>query len=504
MADSRVIKFNKTGQPYDIFANTTKESPTSPMQLYIGEEKFSLEMLEQGYQALKDMRHTAEARNIIGEQGLAILKMKNIKRGSEVQKKGQQIKGIETEDVNIKLQDGDVATVKFFPDDLPFDAETNPSVVPDPKNNGQLIPDRYPQYRTIKEQRMYDLLKIKYTSCPYKLRALLATGDDDLEEDTLTDNIATPGKSRVDSFWANSRQSETGVEGDEGRSSLGNLLMDLRKELADKEYIYVSVRLSPHYIDRVKLPLNVPPISLAHYSRQALDLLASDAKYFEENGYKAANLPVAGLDYARYLSLHPRNLELAVEDINIGEHHTRTLTNAVNAFTKNITSSNIADRAIVSQVEEALKIMLIKQAAIDRYQTDPATDKQKSLAVLAECNERCKRIEKQHPNNTVLKRILKAAVGVLAAVACVIIGAAFGSAIGFMQGVPGGPLAGFTALLGLATGAKAGLDAALLGGAIIGATGTAYSMHRLFRPSKPVRDAYAITDVISTQLRISK
>lgn len=212
-----MLKFYKTGKPYDIFSNVTDIG----FSINIAGRDYNPRSSEAVYQGLRayssgkaNAKETAE-KSFFNDQ---------VDPGGHIQRNGQEFRD----------------NARFFTSDHQTD-NTFASY-----SSTQYTFDGAPDKIDLKEQVMYETLLVKFTQNPAILKALLETGDEHLVEDTQSN------KRYDDPFWGN------GQKGD-GRNALGIALMrareDLRRELDSTGKIQVRTGFS----DEVARSLNIPP-----------------------------------------------------------------------------------------------------------------------------------------------------------------------------------------------------------------------------------------------------
>lgn len=453
------VKFNKRNAPYDIFANTT---PTK-FDISIAGDTYHISMLEQAFQALKDI----DDRGNLGQIGKNILSTMCNARGSEVQKAGQNH--------NITLKKYSDKDNTCLLDDVPFDANTDPTF----SQNREI---QYTDALTVKEQKMRELLLIKFTQDISLLTALLDTENATLIEDTLTENLK--GRGRVDSFWGNSYQTKNGKPpGNPGHNALSKALFDVRnqlqQELNETNKIQVRTTLSDAFCTRVGLDVTTPTDKAAHHSKDSIDQHRNsfEYQYFKANKYRAAYLPQVQVDKPLASDTVPvTNNGLAKK---LGENGVALYDDILLSIDSSQVCTELKKQKSNPALNEMAQWLIVMQDKLSRK-----NDLDTRLAIIEECNERCKVVEKKYGHVPGIKRAVKAVAVALITAACVVGGAVLGSVAGFIAGVPGGPLASVSALLGLVAGAKAGLAAAAVGASALGLSGFAASTYvSFFKPS---------------------
>lgn len=191
------IKFYNTGSPYDIFSNVTDIG----FAINLNGKDYTPRSSEAVYQGIKGLSLDVESAK---QSGREILKSRHA--GRTIQSAGTQIK-------NIKFHQKQPVDLSF----KHLDAS-------------ELNKKDYPT-ETFSERVMYETLLCKFTQNPSLLKALLATQDQEIVEDSGAN----------DAFWGNG-------DNNKGRNTLGKVLMKLRtelqQELNDKQQIAIRAGLS--------------------------------------------------------------------------------------------------------------------------------------------------------------------------------------------------------------------------------------------------------------------
>lgn len=183
------ILFYTTGQDYDIFSNVTDIG----FKIYINGKIYSPRSSEAVYQGVKGLTgpFTQRAEALIADQG---------NPGGWLQQRGKDLNP-DSMIHNIYTGGYNPSAYTYYDPDEPHFSKPLPTI-------------------TIKEQLMYEILLVKFTQNLDILKALLATG-----ENTIIEN--TQSATYNDSFWGNGW-------GNDGVNALGHALMRVRQDLAEE------------------------------------------------------------------------------------------------------------------------------------------------------------------------------------------------------------------------------------------------------------------------------